>query len=580
MVKNKIYIHKYIIAILLVLAFNQCRKSPAAPAPPPGGDTIIPAVDPPLAKTIGFFLDDWQPRTFIPPAVKDTVISAVGAFAVTIDPSTIITKIPRSLFGNNANIWMSQIVTEPALMTHITNLHPHIIRFPGGSISDIFFWNANNHEKPADAPDTLVRADGTKGASGFWYGRNSENWTLSVDNYYQLLQQTGNNGLITINYGYARYGTGSNPVETAAHLAADWVRYDNGRTKYWEIGNENFGDWEAGYRISVATNQDAQPEFLTGALYGTHFRVFADSMRKAATEKGHTIFIGAVMVESVSPAWATNTHKTWNSGMLTATANAPDYYVVHNYYTPYNTNSGAAEILNSATAETGKVMSFVKQTLQSYGATEKPVALDEWNIFAVGSGQMSSHINGLHADLVLGEMIKHQYGLGARWDLANGWDNGNDHGLFNIGDEPGGSPKWNPRAAFYHMYFFRKFLGDRAVSTSIANTTDVETYGSSFTSGEVGVIMVNKSATAKTVNIEVKNFKKGNRFYWYTLTGGTDNGEFSKKVFVNGRGPAFVSGGPADYTTLPSYSAPTAGGIRLALPPRSSVYVVIENEKR
>jgi hypothetical protein len=29
---------------------------------------------------------------------------------------------------------MSQIVKEASLMTHINNLHPHIIRFPGGSI--------------------------------------------------------------------------------------------------------------------------------------------------------------------------------------------------------------------------------------------------------------------------------------------------------------------------------------------------------------------------------------------------------------------------------------------------------------
>ena len=49
-----------------------------------------------------------------------------------------------------------------------------------------------------------------------------------------------------------RYGTGTNPAAKAAHLAADWVRYDNGRTKYWEVGNENFGDWEAGYRINIA----------------------------------------------------------------------------------------------------------------------------------------------------------------------------------------------------------------------------------------------------------------------------------------------------------------------------------------
>jgi hypothetical protein len=46
---------------------------------------------------------------------------------------------------------------------------------------------------------------------------------MSADNYYAMLQQTNNQGMITINYGYARYGTGPNPASTAAHLAADWV---------------------------------------------------------------------------------------------------------------------------------------------------------------------------------------------------------------------------------------------------------------------------------------------------------------------------------------------------------------------
>ena len=48
--------------------------------------------------------------------------------------------------------------------------------------------------------------------------------------------------------------------------------------------------------------------------------------------------------------------------------------------------------------------------LQSGGSTVKPIAMDEWNIFAVNSKQPVSHINGLHADLVLGEALKNKYG--------------------------------------------------------------------------------------------------------------------------------------------------------------------------
>ena len=66
--------------------------------------------------------------------------------------------------------------------------------------------------------------------------------------YYDLLSKTNSTGIITVNYGYARYGTGTDPVRTAAKYAADWVRYSNKTRqyafKYWEIGNENYGTWE------------------------------------------------------------------------------------------------------------------------------------------------------------------------------------------------------------------------------------------------------------------------------------------------------------------------------------------------
>lgn len=569
-----------IVLVVLTSINSNCKKGSGNAGPVPVDTTIViaPAIDPPLANTIGFFLNDWQPKNFVAPAsyINTTVPSAAG-HTITIDRSNIITKIPRSLFGNNANTWMSQLVTEPLLMDHINTMHPHIIRFPGGSISDLFFWNASPGIPPADAPDQLLNAAGASSPAGYWFGKNTASWTLSLDNYYSMLQQTGNQGLITVNYGYARYSKATNPVAAAAHLAADWVRYDNGRTKYWEVGNENFGEWEAGYRIKLADNQDGQPEYVSGQLYGQHFKIFADSMRKAAQEIGSSIYIGAVMVEAESPPWATTTHRNWNMGLLGAAGNSPDYYVIHSYYTPYNSNSNAAEILNTAIVESKKMIPFVQQALTTAGATIKPIAMDEWNIFATGSKQQVSHINGLHADLLLGEILENKFGMSARWDLANGWNNGDDHGMFNNGDEPDGIPKWNPRPVFYHFYFFQRFLGDRSVS-SVSTTTDIESYASSYTSGEVGVVLVNKSTEARSVEIKVQNFRKGSRFYWYTLTGGTDNGEFSRKVLVNGQGPAYAAGGPADYKTISAYAASTANGIRVILPARAAVFMAIEKQ--
>ncbi len=557
-----------------------CRKSVDEMATPEDTSTVIaPAIDPPLAPTIGFFLDDWEPRIFTAPAGFITITPpSSSTVTVTLDRSEIITRIPRSFAGNNANIWMSQMVTEPDLLDHITTLHPHLIRFPGGSLSDKFFWNALPNSPPADAPSQLLLANGNAEAAGYWYGKNSGSWTCSVDNYYNMLQLTGNKGMITVNYGYARYGTGPDPVAAAAHLAADWVRYDNGRTKYWEIGNENYGDWEAGYRINTAANQDGQPEYASGNLYGQHFRLFADSMRKAAMEINTAIYIGAVLYESCNPQpWWTSTTTGWNNGLLAAAGNTPDFYIVHSYYTPYNTNSGAAAILNTPLTVTKDVMTCVKQSVSAAGMAQKPVILSEWNIFATGSKQQVSHVNGLHAVMVLGESLHNEFGMTARWDLANGWSNGDDHGLFNIGDEPDGVPRWNPRPAFYHMYFFHKMLGDRLVS-SVSSSADIISYASSFTSGEAGVAMVNISTSAVNVEVKTKNFHKGKNFYWYTLTGGSDNGEFSRKVVVNNYASAFASGGPATYKSINPFGSDASGSIRVSVPARSSVFLVIEKK--
>jgi hypothetical protein len=580
--KNKLL--KYLAGVLLINSALSCNKHngdvqpPPPPPPVPADTTIVAGVDPTTANTIGFFLDDWQIKTFTPPAYDNTDIPASATTTVTVDATSIITKIPLSEFGHNAVWWMGPVAGDPKFVDPITNLHPHIIRFPGGSSSDVYFWNAAEGVNPADAPTTFVNDNGTTEVAGFTYGKTNYNWQCNLDNYYAALQQTNNKGIITVNYGYARYSTATNPVASAAHLAADWVRYDNGRTKYWEVGNENFGNWERGYRINLANNHDGQPEFVTGDLYAQHFKIFADSMKKAATEIGATIYIGSVTYDSpANEPWQTNTLRTWNAGMMAGLNNKADFYVVHNYFTPYDQNSTASVILSSALSVPGTMINYVTQTLQTNGAAVKPIAMDEWNMWAKDSKQQVSNVSGAFAVLVMGEALKNKYGMAARWDLLNGWSNGNDHGFFSAGDEPGVN-KWSPRPSFYYMYYFQKMLGDRLVNNTVVGSASLKAYSSTYSSGQVNVTLVNTSATAQNVEVKMKNFYKGNRFYWYNLEGSNDNGEFSRKVLVNGNGPLTVAGGPENYTTLKARSAVTANGIRVTVPAWGAVTMAVDKK--
>ena len=523
---------------------------------------------------MGFFLNDWQPKRWVAPDSREGVRPAGGDVTVSVDASDVITKIPPAIYGHNANTWMTAMITQPAFMQHVSDLRPHVIRWPAGSGSDGYWWDRAPGDLPADVPKMLPDQNGRKKYTNYFWGRPTGGRSASVDAYYEMRRETGNEGLITVNYGYARYGTGPHPVETAAHYAADWVRYDHGRTRYWEVGNENFGFWELGYRIDTTQNKDGQPDFLTGELYARHFKVFADSMRQAATELGVTIYIGAVTAESAPMPYDSKTRKTWNPEMMKELGGAADFYVVHNYFTPYKKNSTAAEVLHDAVTVPELQMKYVLESLSAAGAPVKPIAMDEWNMFATGSMQMVSEISGLFADIVIGETLTNKYGLACRWDMLNAWDGGNDHGLFSAGDEEGVA-RWSPRPSFYHLYYLQKMQGDRLVGATSSDTS-IMAYGSTWSSGEVNVTLVNVTSQARRVRINGKGYAPGKRYYWYSLEGGDDNGEFSRRVFVNGKGPAGVAGGPDDYATIPAWSVSAAGGIAVTVPAHGAVFLTTE----
>lgn len=527
------------------------------------------------AVTQGFFLNDFCPKDAVFPPYEDIQPPDVDPTTlITVNFTDTVSRVSKYIYGNNANVYMTQMITEDNLIRYIKLLSPHAIRYPGGNLSNLFFWNAAPGELPEDVPVPFYGGVEKRVEEQLWFGQDTSAKTLSVDNYYQMLEKTNSMGVICVNYSYGRYGTGQNPVETAAGYAADWVRYDNSRTKFWEIGNENYGTWQAGYKIDLKNNKDNQPEIITGELYGQHFNIFVDSMRAAARELDTEIRIGCVLLEHAQE-WHTPVEKTWNSGFFKQAGNRADFFVIHSYYTPWNEDSSIPVILNSAAVETQKMVQFLKNISDENRVDMKPVALTEWNIFAVGSKQQVSTINGIHSVLVLGELIRDKFGMACRWNLANNWANGNDHGMFSQGNEPG-VPRWNPRPVYFYMTYFQKYFGDHMVSTSVSGNDDVVAYGSRFNSGEAGIILINKGATEQSAQLQFNGFKPGQRVYFHSLTGGNDNDNFSLKVFVNGQGPVFSAGGPPNIDMIKARSALIDKDIIIELPAYSVQYILVE----
>ncbi len=516
----------------------------------------------------GFFNDNWVPKT-IEVTAFDTVepVTQPATVTVTVDADSVLSKVSKYVYGQNAGVWGGKLNQYDQVVKDLSELDPHIIRWPGGNLSNDYFWNATSKATcPGDLPPDFTYSDN-------FYGANKDSWTMPLDAYYDLLKKTNSTGMITVNYAYARYSTSEDPVLTAAKYAADWVRYDNGRTRYWEIGNENFGNWETGYTIDQSLNKDGQPKTISGDLYGKHCRVFIEEMRKAAKEVGNDIKIGVVAMDQ--PVTWDAVQQNWNAGMMKQVGDMADFIIVHSYHTPYDQNSGISTILNSYTAS-ADIKTYIDNGMKAAGKDPLPMALTEWNIFATGSGQGVSYINGMHASLVLGELIKEQYGQGSRWDLVNGWNNGDNHGLLADG-EPG-IPRYTPRAPFFYMYYFQKYFGDRMVYSSVSGSTDVVSFASDFSSGQSGVVLINKGSSSQVVSVKMKDFKPGSHYYYYLLTGGTDNGDFSPKVYVNGKTGDLSIGGPADYATMMPYGDTIQGDIMLTMPGYSVINLLVEQD--
>jgi hypothetical protein len=514
------------------------------------------------------FLNDFQLKTAkTPPSVAAEKPVEPASVIVTVNNDTL-GMISKYVFGNSIAAWAGAH-DNPVLVGGIKLLAPTLIRFPGGSWSNGYFWNSRI---PSDVPNfiydgtTYNPSTGSANKITFYGHDGTEGWVTSTAQYYALRRNTDvAQGLITINYGYARYGTSRKPVAEAAHLAADWVRADKGLTKFWEIGNENGGPWEYGWMIDTTLNRDGQPQIITGALYGKHFRVFVDSMKSAAEEIGTTIYIGGQVVIDGPTSW-NFVDRTWNEGFFKEVGDYADFYVIHNYF---STSTNVKAILDYAASEPKRDMDFLKRDILNRNANFKPIAITEYNI---GSGSLQravSYINGMQAVVLICEMVKNNFGLGARWLLLTG-----DSGMFYGGSDT--DYLFHPRPDFYYLYFLRKFYGDHAVSAS-SSDDDILCYASKFASGETALVIVNKGTAQQVISVNTDSSGVGEKYYIYSFTGGTDSGDFSQYVYINGFGPSQYHWGPfEELSGLTADAYEIDDEIKFGSPGRSVQMVMIE----
>ncbi|HJT23346.1 MAG TPA: hypothetical protein VJ873_02140 [bacterium] len=463
---------------------------------------------------------------------------------VKIDASQVLHNVTPYEFGNNAAWWdHKDWFMDPDRIDKAKEAGIRFWRWPGGSSSDNYFWDGNyqGHTKDSSGSDTTTM---------------TQPWAVSTDDFISFCRQTGSEAIFTVNYAAARYAN----VQEAADLAARWVKHCNidmkFKVRYWEIGNEVYGPWEEGNKMT------GKPQ-LTGDVYGKDLQVIAAAMKKVDPD----IYVGAVAVDTDDGGDWTGFH-WWMRDLLPQLKGAADYLILHQYFMwPFNGDKytdPSNDVLFGNLHKLDDAFVAEGQMEDKYAPTEKgiPVALTEYNLMNANGHQDIELINGLFTSEVLGESIKAGYVNSNYWDWKNGLDKklGGEHGML-ASDDPS-TPDNTPRPSYYAFALYNQAFGDKMVAAD-SSDPKVKIYASKFSGGELGLVIVNENDKNQTLNFDFTGFAPQGKLMGWVLTG---KGLNEKQVSWNGEMGPLGGGGPFPINTIPPYRATFKANKPLQLP--------------
>jgi alpha-L-arabinofuranosidase len=526
----------------------------------------------------GFFLNDWKKKTN--PGIKYSPIKINSLKTPTVNCSINfskpLTKISKYIFGNNLGHWTSRkFLDNDRFIFNLKDIGIPVVRFPGGNASNDYFWDAASLAQcPEGTPSIIYKSDFKKTTPPKL--ANQGNFRTRPEDYYELLMRTKSTGSICVNYSMALYNEiedENKRVELAAEYAASWVRDVNIKRglgiKFWEIGNENWGKWQAGYNVK-------ERGLIDPKKYGEHCRLFITKMK----EVDPTIKIGVVGYQK--PKSKNPIQRDWNKLVLPEIIDHADFYILHDYYAKFGAKLSADEMLK-AIDTTYSHIKVVNEAIEKYTdkkANHLPIALTEFNTrsnatISKNDGVCNvSHTAGIFFSHALGEIIRQGYGMAMMWDFENGYHDGKDHGMFSSTKEK--DVNWlTPHPSYYHYYMYNNYFGDHYYEAK-SNKNDIRVHSSTFSSGEVGLVVVNISNQKEVVKVKLENIVVGDQGGIYELF---NEDPKSRKTGINGVFSSAKAGGPDNLSKIKANTIAIANSsFNIEVKPYSANYILIEKK--
>jgi alpha-N-arabinofuranosidase len=309
------------------------------------------------------------------------------------------------LFHGHGRLWLDQVSLMPGdaeagvrheVEQRVAALRPGFIRWPGGNVAQDYHWKWG--VGPRDQRPVWVNISWRNELEPSDFGTNE---------FIRFARRIGAEPSLTVNVE----GRGATADEAAA-----WVQYCNGppqskygalrsangstepfHVKYWEIGNEIWGDWVRGHSDAVT--------------YANNLNRYAETMK--------------AIDPSIKIIASGDNNLDWNRTVLKIAGRNIDYLAVHHYY-------GDSEMkgdINNLWAHPlhyehfyGQMQQIIRELVPS---REIKLAVNEWNT-SLPLPRQHSMESALYAARLMnvfertGDLVE----MSAVSDMVNGWSGG------------------------------------------------------------------------------------------------------------------------------------------------------------
>jgi alpha-N-arabinofuranosidase len=443
------------------------------------------------------------------------------------------------LFEGKGRVWVDQVSLLPGdavsgvrrdVESLVAALRPAFIRWPGGNVAQDYHWAWG--VGPRDRRPVWANLS---------WSHEPEPGDIGTDEFVAFCRRVGAEPSITVNVE----GRGATAEEAAA-----WVEYCNGpatsrhgalraanghpepyKFKYWELGNEIWGDWVRGHT-------DAR-------TYARNYLRYHEAMR--AVDSGiETIAVG-------------DNDMDWNRTVLRIAGDKIDQLAIHHYYGRKEMAGDARNLMARPLHYERFYREVGKLIREEAGGRPILLNINEWGLDLPESRLYSMEATLYGARLMnVFERASPLVAMTAESDLVNGWPGGiiqaSHHGVFV-------SP-------LYHVnLLYNQHLGrDRLETTVEGPTFDTSREGSG-----VPVLDAVASRSEDGSRIYVKVVNTGpNEIATRVDLRGVDVGPEATWEVINADSPETRNGFATPDAIRPRRKVvPAAGSFQVSLPPRS-----------